>query len=303
MKTKPNKSVIVIVIGVIVIMGILGLGALSFKEINEEKSFAMEEIDEIQVTMSNVPVHFIRTETSNEVRFHLYGKSMQEIKLAAEMSGKTVAVAAKRKIDGPIPEDMFFEVFLPANYEKNLSVKTSAGVVKMDSFDLASFTLNTSSGGLEAEQINAEKISITTSSGKLNIKKLDAQELKLKGSSSAINVDECTAKQAGIETSSGAITLKNSSGSFDFKGTAGNVTVSYKEFEDQNVKVETSTGSVTVELPGTAEFLLDANTSTGKIRCDFPINTAGKKVEGQIGTKSNKVSLKTTTGSINILKK
>ena len=308
MKTKLSKKVITILIGVIVVMGVFGVGALHmFRQINEEKSFTMKEINEIQVSMSNVPVHIIRTEAGNEVKFHLYGKSMQDIKLSAEINNKTVFVEAKRKIDGPIPEDMFFEIYLPAEYGKNLSVKTSAGGIKMDTVDLANFTLDTSSGGLEAEQINAEKISIKASSGRLNIKKIDAKEFEIKGSSSAINIDECTVKEGKIETSSGGISLKNSSGNYDFKGTAANVFVAYRKFEDQNINIVTTSGSITLELPSTSEFSINAKTVTGKIQSDFSMDTAGrvdkKNLEGQIGTKNNKVSLQASTGSIKILKK
>ncbi|EPY2278988.1 DUF4097 family beta strand repeat-containing protein [Clostridium sporogenes] len=66
-------------------------------------------------------------------------------------------------------------------------------------------------------------------------------------------------------------------------------------------------GNVTLEISSTAEFLFETKTVTGKIQSDFPVNaeesTDKRKVEGQIGTKSNKVFLQTTTGSIKVLKK
>ncbi|BCZ49385.1 hypothetical protein psyc5s11_54520 [Clostridium gelidum] len=306
MKIKINIKIIVI--GVIIIMGIFGLGALfSYKEINEEEHFSMEDINEMQVNMTSEPVHIIRTEASNEVKFHLYGKSMQDIKLTSEINNKKVVVGAKRNFEGPIPEDMFLDIYVPEEYVKNLSIKISSGAVKMDSFDLANFTLNTSSGKLDAKQLNAEKISINSSSGSLNIKKLDAKELEIKGESSVVNIDECIAKDARIETSSGSITLKNSNGNFNIKGKSTKVMVAYKEFKDQNINIETSSGSVILEIPSTAEFLIEATTSSGKFQSDFPINTAGntdkKKINGQIGMKNNKVLLQTSSGSIKILKK
>ena len=308
MKIKSNKKIILIVMGVIVIMSLLGLGALSsYREINEEKCFTMEEINELQATMSGAPVHIIRTKASKEVKVQLHGKARQEIKLAAEIDNKAVVVGVKRKYELPIPEDLFLDIYIPEEYGGNLSIKTSAGIVKLDSFNLASFTLNTSSGGLEAEQLNAEKISINTSSGKLKIKRLEAAELKIKGSSSQINIDECIAKEAKIEISSGSVTLENSSGNFDLKGTAGDVLIAYKEFENQNINVGTTAGNVTLVIPSTSEFLFETKTVTGKIQSDFPVNaeesTDKRKVEGQIGTKSNKVIIQTTTGNIKILKK
>jgi DUF4097 and DUF4098 domain-containing protein YvlB len=300
----------IIVIGVIAIMSIsFGLGSLSLvREINEEKYFTMEEINEIQVNLASEPVHIIQTETSNEVKINFHGKAMQEIKLASEIHNKILVVKAQRKYEKmPIYEDVVMDICIPTEYGKNLTINTSSGNIKIGSLDLANFTLNTSSGKLEAEKINAEKISMNTSSGSLNIKKLDGKELEIKGKSSAVNIDECLVKEGRVETSSGSITLKNSSGNFDLKGSSGTVLLTCKEFGNQNINIETSSGGVTLELPSTAEFLIEAKTSSGKFQSDFPIKTVGntnkKSIDGQIGMKNNKVVLQTSSGSMKILKK
>lgn len=306
MKTRTKKKIIVIVMGVIVIMGILGLGGLNMmREINEEKSVSMDEVNLIQVDMTSIGVHFIRTETSNEVKADFHGKAMQEIKLISKIDNNTLFLTVQRKHENlPLYEDVVLDVYIPKAYTKNLSIKILSGAVKMDSFNLANFTLNTSSGKLEADKMNAEEINITSSSGGINIKGVDTKEFKMIGKSSAINIDECTAKKAEMETSSGNITLKNSMGDFDLKSNSGKVLVDYKNFENQNVNIETSSGSVILELQETAEFLVEAKTSNGKFKSDFSISTTDKKdIKGQIGTKSNKISLKTSSGSISILKK
>lgn len=305
MKIKSSKKIIAIVIGVIIIIGILGLEGLNMmREINEQKSVSMDEIDSIQVDMTSVGVNFIRTEASNQVKVNFHGKAMQEIKLVSETSNKTLFVTIQRKHKNlPLYEEVVLDVYIPKEYTKDLSIKMLSGDVKMDTFDLANFTFETSSGKLEAEKIKAEKISITSSSGNINIKSIGTKDFKMVGKSSAISIDECIAKKAGVETSSGNITLKNGSGSFDLKSSSGKVSVAYKEFADQNVNIVTTSGSVTLELPNTAEFLIDAKTSSGGLKSDFPISVAGKKMEGQIGTKNNKISLQTSSGAINIVKK
>jgi len=287
-KTRFNKKVMIVVIGVIVIISILGLGGINMmREINEEKSVSMDQINTIQVDMTSVGVHIIRTEASNEVKVDFHGKAMQEIKLISETNNKTLFVTVQRKHENlPLYEDVVLDVYIPKEYTKNLSVKMLSGDVKIDSFNLANVTLDTYSGKLEAEQLKADKISINSSSGNLKIKKIDTKILDIKGKSSAIKIDECFANETGIETSS------------------GKVFVSYKEFENQNINIITSSGSVTLEIPETAEFSVEAKTSSGKFQSDFPIKTIDKKdIKGQIGTKNNKVSIKTSSGSISILKK
>lgn len=288
MKTRFNKKVIIIVIEVIVIISILVLGGLNImREINEEKSVSMDEISMIQVDMTSVGVHIMREEANNEIKVDIHGKAMQEIKLVSKIVNKALFVTVQRQHENlPLYEEVILDVYIPKEYTKNLSIKMLSGYVKIDSINLENFTLDTSSGKLEAEQLKADKISINSSSGKLEIKKIDTEILNIKGKSSAINIDECIANEAGIETSS------------------GKVLVSYKEFEDQNVNIATSSGSIILELPETAEFLAEAKISSGKFKSDFPFSTTDKKaIKGQIGTKNNKVSLKTLSGSISILKK
>lgn len=307
MKTKFNMNVIIIVIGVIAIMGILGLVASNkLREINEEKSYSVKQINGIQVDIGPQNVHFIESKESSEVKLHLSGKAMHKLKIVSEINNKTLCVKLQRG-SMPLFEKVVLDIYVPKEYGKNVSINMSTGAVKMDSFDLANFTYNTSTGKLEVEKINAEKVSINTSTGGVNIKKLRAKELKIKGKTSAINIDECIVKSGVVETSTGSVTLKNSSGTLDVKGGSGKVLVVYKEFEDQNITIENTTGSVTLELPNTAEFLVEAKTSTGNIHTDFPVettrNTDKKQILGEVGTKSNKVSLQTSSGSIKILKK
>jgi hypothetical protein len=76
----------------------------TLREINEEKNFIAKDFNEIQVTMSSTPAHIIRTKASDKVKIHYYGKSMQELKLSADIKDSTLIVAANREIDGPIPE-------------------------------------------------------------------------------------------------------------------------------------------------------------------------------------------------------
>jgi lia operon protein LiaG len=278
------------------------------REINEEKIYSMEKMNGIQIDMSSVPVHIIGTDNSSEVKVNFHGKAMQEIKLVSEVSNNTLVVKVQRKHEKlPIYEEVVLEVYIPKEYTKDLAIHTASSHVKMDYFKLASFTYHTASGKLDTEKLNAENIAINTSSGDVNLKELDAQKLDIKGLSSVIKIDECNIKEAKMETSSGNITLNNSSGNYDLKGSSGKIHVTYKEFENQNVTVTSSSGSVTLELPNTAEFLIEAKTTSGKFQSGFPINMTEnsnkKNIEGRVGTKNNKILIHTVSGKINILNK
>lgn len=81
------------------------------------------------------------------------------------------------------------------------------------------------------------------------------------------------------------------------------LSAAYSTFGDQDINIAAKSGSIQLQLPGTAEFSLAAKTSTGKLHSDFSITEESKKMTGQIGTGSNKVVLQTSTGGIDLLKK
>lgn len=157
MKTKLSVRNILngmILIGVIMIMGIFGIRALtSTKEINEEKSFFLENINEIQVSMLNETIHVIQTEARREVKFHLYGKSTTETKLISEIEDDKVIVRENRSKCGAF-EGLFLDIYIPKDYNKDLSISITSGDVKMDTFNLSSFLLNSTSGKTEIKKNN-----------------------------------------------------------------------------------------------------------------------------------------------------
>lgn len=281
-------------------------GAPMAKEINENKVFPLNVVREIQVTMSAEPVTVILTEPGNDIRFRLYGKSMQEIHLGSEMHNMIITVETKRKHSFPMPEDLALDIYLPENYKNYLSIKTSSGSVRLESVDLENISLQTSSGGLEAGELHAGKIGITTSSGKIKIQKIVTQELKIKGTSSPVAIDECTSATSRIETSSGNVFLKKNCGILDVKTTSGQVKTRCIGFDSLSIHIATTSGQVQLEIPAAAEFLFHAKTSSGKFQTDFPVITTGSadrnRIEGRVGTKNNAIEIHTLSGSMKILK-
>lgn len=271
---KPNffkkKFLIgIILIGGIIIMDVFGIKTFSMaREINQEISFSLKNIKEIQVSVLNAAVHVIQTETGGEVKFHLYGKGKPETKLNSEIDDEKIVVVDNRSRCGSF-EEMFLDIYVPKDYNNNLSIKVTSGDTKIDTLNLSSFSLSATSGNVE-------------------IGKIITDNLVLKSTAGDIKLSECCAKVATIETSS------------------GKVNIGYQKFENGRVYIKTSSGNITLCLPSRAEFLLKAQTNAGKIQNDFTVSPAGnndKKIEVQIGAKSNEVSIKSSSGSINIFKR
>lgn len=249
-------------------MGILGMGALSpYREINVEKSFNSEKTNELQVYMTNIPVHVLQTKAGNEIECHLYGKAKRGIELVSEINGNTVSIQAKRMLDGLPIEDVALDVYIPENYGKDVLVKTTSGSVKVNAIRISGFTCLTSSGGLETDQLTADRMTVKTTSGLINIKDLESKELSITGTSS-------------------------------------NVTITCREFSNRIIDIETTSGNTIVTLPGTAGFKYRVVTS-GKFKSDFPIDKPQKTgkidLEGAIGQENNQVFIHASSGNISLV--
>lgn len=235
----------IIVIGGIVIMGIFGTRAFAPTiEVNDEKSFSLGGITSLKVDMTKEQVHIMQTQT-NEVRLHYYGTSKQDLKLSATTSSGEITVGSTRTTN-LMREDLYLDIYLPEDYDTQLSIYTT-------------------SGNVTSEKAQAETITVNTTSGK--------------------------------------ITLSDCGGSLSLKSTSGDIFATYNTFDEQAISITATSGNIGLQLPATAEFLLEAKSSTGKLNSDFSVTADSKKMSGQIGTKNNKIVLQTSTGGINLLKK
>ena len=69
-------------------------------------------------------------------------------------------------------------------------------------------------------------------------------------------------------------------------------------------KIESSGGSITVELDPTVDLNIDASTSGGSVRTDIPIKVVGKlrssSVQGTLGKGGESLKVHTSGGSVSI---
>lgn len=259
--------IVMILIGGLAVMGLFGIDSFSaFRKIDQEMSFITSQTAVIHVDTSNIPVHIIKSEAGRDIRIHLSGRSRRGLELLSETISQTVSIRIDHKLDGLPVEEVILVVYIPEDYGKDLLIRTSSGLVSVDPIDLTSFTLETTSGGMVAEMISADKITLNTTSGSISLKDYDSRELEIKGTSSA-------------------------------------VTVTCSEYDNKIVRIETTSGSIDLTLPSSAEFTYQIATN-GKFQTAFPISTSGSngntRLEGQLGSGMNSVSLQATSGSVTI---
>lgn len=113
-----------------------------------------------------------------------------------------------------------------------------------------------------------------------------------------------------------AIQVSNTAGTTTITGAAGDVTASTQAGTidvtmarvsgNQNVDLSATTGTVTLTIPKNADARVDAHSTVGGFSSDFPSVTGtrehvvGVRASGKIGSGSARITLETTTGSIDL---
>ncbi|MHB8065233.1 MAG: DUF4097 family beta strand repeat-containing protein [Ruminiclostridium sp.] len=239
--------------------------------------------------------------------------------------------------------EMQIDLFVPKSYSENMKIDSSSGSVKADSLKLKELAINTFSGDIELNDVTADAVRLETSSGLIkagnieanNIINIDsfsgnsifesikAEEILFENSSGNMSFGIAEAEKITGDTFSGNITaeklkaedadISTSSGKIDFKNAtikkiksetfSGDITFNNATINDSDI--DTSSGSVTIKLIEGSEFALEADSSSGNVACDFPLNIEKQgehELKGVVGNAANKIKIDTFSGDIKISK-
>lgn len=260
--------------------------------VDDAASSNLEGVKEINVNVDSAAINVI-PDGENVVKAHLSGStssksSKDRIKLQCYKSGSTLIIKAENTNHmsiGFYRSDLKLDVHVPASYNSNIKLVSSSGDISMKDFKLNELYCKLSSGNLNMSNISTERFVYDSSSGDLKADGLNTKTTSLKSSSGVQNISKFSGE------------LKSSSSSGDTK-------VEYAAF-DSNMDIHSSSGTIEVKLPKTAEFQLDATCSSGDVTCDFPIMVTGKKkdheLQGVVGRDKNKIKLDASSGDIKVL--
>lgn len=162
-----------------------------------------------------------------------------------------------------------------------IHVSAGSGDVEVDSSD-GSLVARTGSGSIRATRLRGD-VSAHTGSGR-------------------VTVTESAMGRAEVSTGSGDINVSGVRGAVRLHAGSGDVTVDGEPAAPWIV--EASSGSVSLRVPQTAAFDLDAHTSSGGIRSDHPITQVGtvsrRELRGQVRGGGPRVEISTASGSIRL---
>ncbi len=149
-------------------------------------------------------------------------------------------------------------------------------------------------------------LDLETSNGEIRVSNI-AGSMALRSSNGKLQCEDASGPVKAT-SSNGAIMLRRVAGSVEATTSNGRIEVErdHSPADDDRLRCRTSNGSITLRLPETSSFLLDASTSNGRIETDFPVTLSGKidrdYVRGTVGGGGPKVCLRTSNGSISVRK-
>lgn len=180
-----------------------------------------------------------------------------------------------------------------------IEAATGSGSMSIENAS-ADVSATTGSGGIDLRSIKG-RVHATTGSGHITGSGLGGAVDAGTGSGS-IRLEETGAGDFDVHTGSGTIELSGVKGSIRARAGSGNIEARGEQTGEW--RLHTGSGNVTVRLPQSATFDLEARTSSGDIHTDRPITvqgTIGKhELRGKVGAGGPLLDLSTSSGSIRI---
>ncbi|MCP3984765.1 MAG: DUF4097 family beta strand repeat protein, partial [bacterium] len=180
----------------------------------------------------------------------------------------------------------------------SLDLETGGGRIDIEDI-LGDVRARTSGGSIELEQITGD-VEVVTSGGRIQAQEIDGN-LKAETSGGRIHVSEVNG-DVDVHTSGGRIRIREAAGEVRAMTSGGPIEV---RFDGQpSGKLETSGGSIEVEVPENLGFDLDAETSGGRVELDDDLHLKGEtersKISGEVNGGGPSLSLETSGGNIQI---
>jgi DUF4097 and DUF4098 domain-containing protein YvlB len=169
-----------------------------------------------------------------------------------------------------------------ADLEGAVRAKTSGGSLSFDKIE-GPVRGNTSGGSITLAGC-VGTADVRTSGGSINIGRVEGDVV--------------------AQTSGGSINVEEVMGVIDASTSGGSVTARITEQPEDDCRLTTSGGSVTVYVAPEMGFELDARTSAGHVKTDFPIKVSGRisksSLQATINDGGPELYLRTSGGNINL---
>lgn len=269
---------------------------LASVKIDEHRSFPLTGVRSLKVEGVSEEVRIIDSPDDNfGVHFTGSVSASDEAavpRLEAAIAGGTLAVAARHRPGaflGFHSADLLLEVAVPRAYSGSLAVDSV-------------------SGELSLAPHAYETIGATTTSGAINLDAIETPSLSARSVSGAIDGSNLRADAVALQTTSGAIRVDSAASVMELRSVSGAITAETTTVP-RRVDLGSTSGRISLRIPADSQFRLDARSTSGHVRCDFPITITGSAGGGRNalvgsvgGSSGGSVKIRTTSGAISVLR-
>ena len=313
---------------------ILSAPALSQKtDLVIEKSFNVaaggtltlnSDVGSIDISTHNKDVIDVRVIRDPDAGSRAEAEEMlKEFKVDFQQSGKDLRITGeyegnwKRRRHGSLSVE--FRVVVPEQY--NVDLQTAGGSIRLDDLN-GEVRAETSGGSLKFGNIkgtvtgrtaggsvsllsSSGKADIRTAGGSINIGDVDG-DVDAHTAGGSISIDRAKGNVLA-ETAGGSISVDEVGGYIDASTSGGSVSAKITGQPQQDCRLSTSAGSVTIYMADNVAVDLDARASWGRIDCDFNLSDKSSRedesvLSGKINGGGPKLVLRTSSGKIRIRK-
>ncbi|MCX7773843.1 MAG: DUF4097 domain-containing protein [Clostridia bacterium] len=187
-----------------------------------------------------------------------------------------------------------------------LNLSANSGNIKVNNVKASDTKIETSSGDKELYNLTLSgNASMNANSGQTKVQGLTCAEGRIESTSGDIEVSGVKAKAFYAKASSGEIIADIVEGKVQLESTAGDIETGIQNPKDE-IKLQASSGEVTLSLPEETGFKLDSQASSGNIHCKFDLSSKESErnaLSGIAGSGEIPVFITTHSGDININKR
>jgi hypothetical protein len=193
-------------------------------------------------------------------------------------------------------ENIFDWFSLDANMPaKTLTMEVPASLVGL----LSDVDIETVSAGIDLTGVYGTKTDLSTVSGGIRCADILANELELGSTSGSIVCENCTSGSLKLNNVSGSMRAEGEYDRVKAESVSGSVNISSAK-QPESIDVDGVSGSITIALPEGSNFTAKLDSVSGSVSCEFPGTIGDDMVV--VGSGGAVYHINTVSGSLKIVK-
>ena len=168
--------------------------------------------------------------------------------------------------------------------EGDADINTASGNVDLTGLRASQIDVNVASGNVTVDGVTASSVAVESASGGLRVLRTRAESLNADAASGNVNVRESEIQDLRASTASGTVNVA-------LEGTL------------QRANISSASGSVTLVVGRALDATIEAESSSGNIDIDFPLQVVRQRrnyIRGQVGSGSAQITLNAASGNVRI---